>query len=62
MQKRVCINCGYEAKKFYKCKKCGKFVCYKCINRGLCNDCFTMVECENYSPNYEYERGSNNEI
>ena len=52
--RRRCISCGYEAEKVYRCKKCGKFVCHKCINRGLCNDCFIEVDCIKYDPAYTY--------
>jgi hypothetical protein len=52
----TCANCGFKKDRFILCQKCSRPVCYKCINEGLCNDCYIEVNQKIQMIEEEYER------
>jgi len=51
----VCVSCGYSRKKYLICSRCGKHVCYMCMQDGKCKDCFVIAECAQWDPEYLYK-------
>lgn len=49
-----CRDCGYRKNKFILCSSCNSFLCVQCVKKGMCNDCFTLVEVKHYTSDYKY--------